>query len=71
MEHDTQEHSRERVRVLADAVGLPLDEERIEPLALALDAALETLETLAPQADAGGYPAPDGFDPAWSRERAR
>ena len=71
MEEDQVARSQERVRVLAEAVGLPVGEERVPALAEAFDGArlmIAQLEAVAARFDvAVGTP----FDASWGGEQTR
>lgn len=65
MEHDQEIAALERVRALADAVGLTIGPERLPALADAFDGArlmIAQLEDLARRADVPGSAA---YEPAW------
>lgn len=65
MEHDQEIAALERVRALADAVGLTIDPARLPALADAFDGArlmIAQLEDLARRAD---VPVSAAYDPAW------
>lgn len=63
--------ARARVRVLADAVGLEIEEKRIPVLAEALDGARLMIAQLEPLAARVDVPVGAPFDASWAGERDR
>lgn len=54
----------EKVRALLELAGLDIADERLQPLADALNAAIEVAESI--RAEPTPMPEPSSFDPAWS-----
>lgn len=71
MEEDQMARSQERVRVLSDAVGLPVAEDRIAALAEAFDGARLMIAQLEPLAARIDVPVGAPFDAAWAGEGGR
>lgn len=71
MEHGDNKGSADRARILAETVGLSLEEDRLPALAHALDAALELLAAIEPLAETGGDPVNEAYDPAWNEGGVR
>lgn len=71
MEEDQVSRSEERVRVLAEAVGLPLAEERVADLAEAFDGVRLMIAQLEPLANRVDAPVGAPFDAAWDGEGDR
>lgn len=65
MEQDDLIRSEERVRALAEAVELPLEDGQIPGLALAFDAAMAMIRDLSNVADAAGVAVAGPYDAAW------
>lgn len=71
MEEDQMTRAHERVRVMAESVGLPIAEERVAELADAFDGArlmIAQLESLAARVD---VPVGTSFDAGWDGEGRR
>lgn len=71
MEENQVARSQDRVRVLAEAVGLPVDEERVPALAEAFDGARLMIAQLEPLAARVDVPVGAPFDASWAGERRR
>ena len=71
MEEDQVDRSRERVRVLADAVGLPISEERVPALADAFDGTRLMIAQLEPLAARVSVPVGAPFDASWDGTHTR
>jgi hypothetical protein len=65
MEHDQEMASRERVRALAESVGVDIDEKDIPALAEAFDAARLGIARLEPLAATIDIPVDASYDAAW------
>lgn len=71
MEEDQVTRSQERVRVLAEAAGLPVDDERVAALAEAFEGARLMIAQLEPLATRVDVPVGAPFDASWDGERRR
>ena len=71
MEEDQVARSQERVRVLAEAVGLPVGEKRVPALAEAFDGARLMIAQLEPVAARVDIPVGTPFDASWGGEQTR
>lgn len=71
MEHDQVVRAQDRVRMVAEAAGLELSEDRIPALAEAYDAARLMIAQLEPLAASVEVPAGAPYDPSWSAEGRR
>lgn len=71
MQQDDMARSEQRVRTLAEVVGLPLEEGEIPGLALAFDAAMGMIDDLGEIADAAATPVAGPYDAAWGEEGTR
>lgn len=71
MEQDEATRSHDRVRILAEAVSLPIADARIPALAHAFEAALEMVEGVESLAETGGAEIGEPYDPVWREEGAR
>lgn len=65
MEQEQENASRERVRALAETVGIVVDEAHLPDLAEAFDAARVGIARLEPLAASVDIPVGAPFDPAW------
>lgn len=71
MDEHQVSRAEERVQVMAEAVGLPLPDERVPDLALALDAARLMIAQVEPLAARVDVPVNAPFNPAWPEGRDR